>query len=214
MSSTVTLTVSASNSVNIFPPDSEPYNMTYADHVKNFWRWVLGVPASENPVDDQIGEKCANGQTNTNSSVFYLTFNTGGKSERTCTVPAGKGLLIPVMQAEYSDKEVPNASVEELRTTVEKDQDSVNSLYLKIGDKEYNYQDLLKYRINPTEPFEAVWADSGLGGIAKGGPSTVVADGYYILTEPLTNGTYSINYRSSMTAPLLAQDIKYTILVK
>jgi hypothetical protein len=41
------------------------------------------------------------------------------------------------MQVEYSEKETPNASMEDLRRTVTKDQDSVNSFYLKIGDKEY-----------------------------------------------------------------------------
>ena len=136
--------------------------MTYADHAKNYWKWALSIPASENPVNDQTGEKCTNGQSNTSSSVFYLTYNNGGKSERTCTVPAGKGLLIPVMQVEWSDKESPGASVQELATSAKKDQDSVNSLYLKIGDKEYTYPDLLKYRIHPTEPFEVIFPDNGI----------------------------------------------------
>ena len=35
---------------------------------------------------------------------FILAFNNGGKSERTCKVPAGKALLIPVMVVEISDK--------------------------------------------------------------------------------------------------------------
>ena len=45
---------------------------------------------------------------------FILSFNNGGKSERTCIVPAGKGLLIPVMQVVITDKDIPGASVEEL----------------------------------------------------------------------------------------------------
>ena len=48
-------------------------------------------------------------QSNSNSSVFYLAHNSGGTSERVCKVPAGKGLFIPVMEVETSDKEVPNA---------------------------------------------------------------------------------------------------------
>ena len=105
----------ASNLVNIFPPESKPYGLTFAEHQKNFWKWVLEIPANESPVNDSTGEKCANGQSNSNSSVFYLSFNNGGKSERTCKVPAGKGLFIPIMQVEFSEKEVPNASIEDLR---------------------------------------------------------------------------------------------------
>ncbi len=212
--------VADSNSVNIFSPESKPYGLSYAEHEKNFWKWSLAIPVNENPVNDPTGEKCPNGQSNTNSSVFYLSFNNGGKSERTCKVPAGKGLLIPVMQVEKSDKEMPGASVEELDTSAKKDQDSVNSLYLKIGDKEYKYDDLIKYRTH-TDVFEVVFPDKGIFGVIEGGPSKAVADGFYILTEPLTKGNYSIHFKSSLicldpgcTEPNFAQDIKYNIVAE
>jgi hypothetical protein len=98
-------------------------------------------------------KKCANGQSNTNSSVFYLAYNNGGISERTCKVPVGKGLFIPVSPVEISDKESPGATPEDLRLAAKTDQDSFNSLYLKIGEKEYNYEDLRNYRTN-TDVFE------------------------------------------------------------
>ena len=63
---------------------------------------------------------------------------------------------------EVSDKEAPNASVEDLHRLTKKDQDSVTSLYLKINDKEYSRQDLSKYRthtgvIEVTFPKNAVF---------------------------------------------------------
>ena len=212
--------VLGSNSVNIFPPGSKPYGLTFAEHQKNFWKWILEIPANESPVNDCTGEKCANGQSNTNSSVFYLSFNNGGISERTCKVPVGKGLLIPVMQVEWSDKEAPGASVEELHKSAKKDQDSVNSLYLKIGDKEYKYKDLIKYRTQ-TDVFEVVFPDNGIFGVIEGGVSKVVADGFYIITEPLTKGNYSVHFKSSLICPdpgcaepNFAQDIKYNIVAE
>ncbi|RPJ50577.1 MAG: hypothetical protein EHJ95_06785 [Methanobacteriota archaeon] len=212
--------VLGSNSVNIFPPGSKPYGLTFAEHQKNFWKWVLEIPANESPVNDRTGEKCANGQSNTNSSVFYLSMNNGGISERTCKVPVGKGLLIPVMQVEWSDKEAPGASVEELHKSAKKDQDSVNSLYLKMGDKEYKYKDLIKYRTQ-TDVFEVVFPDNGIFGVIEGGISKVVADGFYIITEPLIKGNYSIHFKSSLICPdpgcaepNFAQDIKYNIVAE
>ena len=212
--------VLGSNSVNIFPPGSKPYGLTYAEHEKNFWKWILEIPANESPLNDRTGEKCANGQSNTNSSVFYLSMNNGGISERTCKVPVGKGLLIPVMQVEWSDKEAPGASVEELHKSAKKDQDSVNSLYLKIGDKEYKYKDLIKYRTQ-TDVFEVVFPDNGIFGVIEGGISKVVADGFYIITEPLIKGNYSIHFKSSLICPdpgcaepNFAQDIKYNIVAE
>ncbi|HZL22742.1 MAG TPA: hypothetical protein VFC05_05425 [Nitrososphaeraceae archaeon] len=207
-------------SLNIFPPESKPYGLTFAEHQKNFWKWLLEIPANESPVKDRTGEKCANGQSNTNSSVFYLSMNIGGTSERTCKVPVGKGLLIPVMQVEWSDKEAPGASVEELHKSAKKDQDSVNSLYLKIGDKEYKYKDLIKYRTE-TDVFKVVFPDNGIFGVIEGGISNVVSDGFYIITEPLIRGNYSIHFKSSLICPdpgcaepNFAQDIKYNIVAE
>jgi hypothetical protein len=144
----------------------------------------------------------------------------GGISERTCKVPAGMGLFIPVMQVEWSDKEAPGASIEELRKSAKKDQDSVNSLYLKIGDKEYKYKDLIKYRTQ-TDVFEVVFPDNGIFGVIEGGVSKVVADGFYIITEPLTKGNYSVHFKSSLICldpgcaePNFAQDIKYNIVAE
>jgi hypothetical protein len=133
-------------------------------------------------------------------------------------VASGKGLLIPVMVVEWSDKEVPNVSVEELHESAKKDQDSVNSLYLKIGNKEYQYEDLLKYRTH-TADFDVVFPDNGLFG--EGGPSKVVADGFYIITEPLTKGSYPIHFKSSLICldpdcaePNFATDIKYNVIAE
>lgn len=212
--------MAASNSLNIFPPGGKPYGLSYPEHIQNWWKWLLAIPAKDNPINDVTGEKCSLGQENTNNSVFYLGINNGGVSDRTCKVPVGKGLLIPVMQVEISDLEMPGASVKELSEAAKKDQDSVNSLYLKIDDKEYKYDNLTKYRTH-TEPFQTFWPNDAAFGIVKGGNSTAVADGFYILTEPLTAGNHTIHYKSSLICgepdcadPNFVQDIKYNIIVQ
>jgi hypothetical protein len=216
----ILLPVAGSTSVNVFPPGSEPYGLPYTKHIENYWNWTLGIPAKDNPVNDQTGEKCAIGQSNTNSSVFYLTFNNGGVSERTCEVPAGKGLLIPVMEVEFSQKDRPDATIEDLKLAAKTDQDSVNSMYLKIGDKEYSLEDLRKYR-KATDGFDVNYADNGIFGIREGGPTKAVADGYYIMTDPLPKGNHTVHWKSSLSCldpgcaePNFAMDIKYNILAE
>jgi hypothetical protein len=208
----------ASNSLNIFPPGGNPYGLSYSEHVKNFWKWILAIPANDNPFNDNTGEKCATGQSNTSSSVFYLAPNGGGHSERTCKVPVGKGLVIPVMHVEESQFEAPGDSADQLSAAAKKDQDSVNSLYLKIDDREYMMNNLTKYRTH-TEPFETTWPDKAIFGIEKGGNSTVVADGWYIITEPLAKGNHTIYFKSSLPpdpsgAEGYATDIKYNIIAE
>ena len=139
------------------------------------------MPRDINPYEDKTGEKCNNGQANSNSSVFYLSGNGGQKDERTCHVPSGKGVLIPVMVVEVSDKEIPNRPIEDLHKIAKKDQDSVTSLYLKIDDKEYKIENLTKYR-TPTDVFEVVFPKNAIFGASEG-ISKAVADGYYINNE-------------------------------
>jgi hypothetical protein len=209
----------ASNSLNIFPPGSKPYGLSYPEHIRNWWTWIYEIPAKDSPINDETGEKCSIGQLK-NSSVFYLANNGGGASERTCKVPVGKGLLIPVMQVAMSEAEFPGASDKELAISAKKDQDSVTSLYLKIDDKEYKYENLTKYRTN-TEPFTVIIPDKAVYGIERPGPSKAVADGYYIITEPLATGNHTIHYKSSLICsepdcadPNFVQDIKYNIIAK
>ncbi len=207
------------NSANIFTPESKPYDLSYEQHIINFWKWVLSLPQDKNPWPDESGKNCAIGQLGTNSSVFYLSGNGGGKSTRACNVPAGKGLFIPVSPMEISDKEAPNTSIEDLHKISKKDQDSITSLYLKIGDKEYSYEDLKKYRTH-TGDFEVVFPNNAVFGASEG-ISKAVADGFYTITEPLSKGNYTISYKSSLICPgadciqpNFAQDVTYTVIVK
>jgi hypothetical protein len=209
----------SSNSLNIFPPGAKPYGLSYPELIKNWWTWVFEIPAKDNPINDETGEKCSIGQPK-NNSVFYLANNNGGASERTCKVPVGKGLLIPVMQVAISEAELPGASDEELAEAAKKDQDSVNSLYLKIDDKEYKYENLTKYRTD-TEPFTVNIPPKAAYGIERPGPSKAVADGYYIITEPLAKGNHTIYFKSSLICsepdcaePNFVQDIKYNIIAE
>jgi hypothetical protein len=208
-----------SKSLEVFPPESKPYGLTYAEHAKNFWKWLLAIPAAESPMNDPSGDRCAVGQSNSNASVFYLSQGEG-QPNRICKVPSGKGLFIPVMQVEWSDKEAPGASLEALHSSAKKDQDSVNSLYLNVDGKEYPYDYLLKYRTH-TDDFEVVWPDKGIFGVMEGGPSKAVADGFYLITDPVAKGNHTVHLKSSLICldpdcadPNYVQDVKYLIVAE
>ena len=209
------------DTVNIFPPKSKPYGLSYQQHIDNFWKYMLSIPAAKNPWEDLTGGNCDNGQENLNSSVFYLAGSGGGKVERKCTIPAGKGLFIPVSPMEMSTKEAgEGTSPENLKLAAKKDQDGVTTLFLKIGGKEYNFDDLRSYRTS-TDIFKVNFADNGLFGVEEGGPAEVAADGYYVITEPLQKGNYSVQYTSSLscldpgcTEPTFSQDVGYALAVE
>lgn len=79
---------------------------------------------------------------------------------------------------------------------------------------------VLKYRTH-TDAFDVVWADKAIFGIMDGGPAKAVADGFYILTEPLKNGSYPVHFKSSLICPdpdcadpNFVQDIQYKIIAE
>jgi hypothetical protein len=210
--------------IRFTPRESRPDGLPYEEHVKNFWQYIISIPKNNNPWHDGTGANCANGQSGKNSSVFYLSGNGGGVTTRICRVPARKRLLIPVMAVEMSEKEAPNASEAQLRDMAKKDQDSVTSLYLRIGNKVYDDEVLRKYRLQPTEPFDVTFPDNGIFGVRQRGDCKAVADGFYIITEPIEEGTYTIHYKSSLSCVEEKgqncidfnhdQDITYTIIAE
>jgi hypothetical protein len=124
------------------------------------------------------------------------------------------------MVVEISDKEYPGATADDLISIAKKDQDSVNSLYLKLDDNEYRYDDLINYRTNTT-PFDVVFPENPAFGVLESGPSKAAADGFYILTDPLSRGNQTVHYKSSLLCldpdcaePNFGQDIKYDIIAK
>ena len=126
-----------SNQTNLLPKESAPYGASYEEHIKNYWKLMLSLPIDQNPMEDTTGVKCTNGQDLSNASVFYFSGGFGGLAERTCKIPAGLGVFIPIITVEASLAESPKSTIQDLHQIAKNDQDHVTSLYLKINDKEY-----------------------------------------------------------------------------
>jgi len=181
------LKIYALNTTEIFGPEDKPYGLSYEEHAENFWKWLVSNPVEENPELDLTGEKCTRGQQNSTSPIFYLSgsgVEDADVTERTCEVPSGKGILIPLMVVEYSDKEIPNATIEDLSRIAKNDQDGVTSMYLRLDDKEYQMEELSKYRIH-TNAFELNFPKNAMYNVTEG-PSIAVADGHYMISKPLS----------------------------
>ena len=208
-----------STSVTLYPVNSKPYGLTYEDHLINYNKYILSIPSDKSPAEDPTGERCTYGQNPSNSSVFYLNGNSGGLTKKTCKIPEGLSLFIPIITVEASTAEDPEATVEDLHKDAKNDQDNVNGLYLKINDKEYDYKDLLKFRTH-TKDFEVTFPENALFG-AKSGVTTAVADGFHVITTPLSAGNYTVEFKGSLvclgvdcTEPIFASDNVYNLIVK
>ena len=71
----------------VFPSDSNPYGNTYGEWSARWWQWALAIPAATNPVLDETGADCAEGQI---GQVGFLASSFfGGTFDRACAVPTG-----------------------------------------------------------------------------------------------------------------------------
>ena len=83
----------------VAPINSQQYGMTYGQWNARWWQWSFSVPASKNPALATNGAlDCSVGQS---GNVWFLAgqFLSAGTFTRSCTIPAGKALFIPLINS-------------------------------------------------------------------------------------------------------------------
>ena len=175
------------NNPMIFPPDSEPYGMTYGEWTAVWWKWFLSLPTEENPINDPTGELCDSSQS---GQVWFLVGSGGGEAERSCEVPAGKAILIPAIIVECSKAEDESLQTEaDLRACAKSDQDLVTDVWATVNDAEIPDEQV--YRVDsPLFNFSFI-ADNVIS--APEGPTEAVSDGFWLFLKPLPPGNYDIH---------------------
>jgi hypothetical protein len=200
--------------IEVFLPNSKPYNKTYDEWNKFWWIWAQTEPIQNNPIHDPTGEKCAVSQND--PYVWFLAGTTGGRVERVCTIPATKAILIPLLNTECSTAEDPSLTTEEaLRDCARNNAPGRGQVVLRASVDGQEISDLEKY-----------WAESSLFSVdlpenniwgVKAGPTQEVAAGYYVMLKPLSPGTH-ILHASGANIDLagtqtFASEVIYTLTV-
>jgi hypothetical protein len=200
-------------SQSVYPIDSNPYGSTYGEWTAKWWQWAMSTPTKDNPVTDETGEKCAVSQTDPN--VWFLAGTGGGEAIRSCTIPAGKAILIPVLNVEC-DFLSPDLKTESyVRNCAKADQDKATNLQATVDG--VAIPDLKTHRVQSPIFNVTIPKDNVLGTAA--GATQAVSDGYWVLLKPLPVGKYQINFSGSLsdftaTGPInFVSDAKYDITV-
>jgi hypothetical protein len=197
----------------VFSIDSKPYGLTYGEWTAKWWQWALSIPANDNPTVDKSGEKCSVGQNN--SSVWFLAGTGGGEAVRSCTIPSGKAILIPIINVECDSLDLNLKTESDLRKCAKADQDKATNLQAVIDGVALT--DLEKYRVQ-SPLFNVTIPKDNVGGYPPGS-TQAVSDGFWILLKPLPPGKHEIHFSGSLvdfttTGPLnFITDAKYNILV-
>jgi hypothetical protein len=178
----------------IFAKDSSPYGIPYRDWIAKWWQWTMSIPASEHPRDSYTQEKC---RMNQEGPVWFLPDQLGGREERSCTVPSGKAILIPLLTGEC-DYGVPE---------VKNDQDLRRCA---MAGNEYGViqatidgrmvMNLEQYRtqsglFNITIPADNIYQ-------APPGVFEAMVDGFFVFLEPPSPGRHEVNLKVSVLNPI------------
>ncbi len=203
----------------IVSPNAKVFAMTYGEWTARWWQWAgFGLPEVGNPIADTSGVNCGLGQW---GPVFFLAGTQGGAPvARSCTIPAGKGILIPLVAFAGS---VPDdaATIEEVAVMTKDavDLTTLDTLALTIDGEAIKH--LERYRVK-TPFFSYTGAAPGIvwNGCSylyphcyEGFHAQAVGDGYWVLLNPLHPGTHNVYFHADIPDWGMTIDVTYELTV-
>jgi hypothetical protein len=181
----------------VYSTNSAPYGIPYQQWVAKWWQWSYSVPASEHPRENYTPQKCASGQ---HGPVWFLADSLSGTQERTCTVPAGKSILVSVLTGECdrSDPTLHNDQAVHQCATEGNDYGVIGATLDGV-----RIQNLDQYRIdsgfyNLTIPADNIYKEPP--GIYR-----AFTNGFFVFLQPLHPGTHDLHLTVSVTNPIKPQ---------
>ncbi len=83
----------------LFAAGFSPYAITYGEWTAKWWQWAYSIPKDVHPAYDDSGKYCSQDQ---GGPVWFLAGSYKHPAERYCTIPAGKSILLPILNPECS----------------------------------------------------------------------------------------------------------------
>ncbi|MEP7049537.1 MAG: hypothetical protein ABJB12_04260 [Pseudomonadota bacterium] len=208
------ISVSAVASAATFapPPQTTPHLRSYSSFAALWEQWAYATPAANNPVLDTSGVNCAVNQPV--PGVFFLagTFD-GSAVTRSCTVPVGTSLLIPLLNAAYFAQQTDppeqrtEAFVRSQVTCVE----NAPVLALTVdGQALANPRSYLE----KSSLFSVNLPAGNIFGVPPQVLSPSVDEGYFAFVEPLTPGAHTVHFTATSSTCGISENATYNLTVQ
>ena len=196
--SSTTLFISAdSMNPGVFSKDSTPYGIPYGDWLAKWWQWSFSIPTAQHPRDAYTPEKCA---INQEGPVWFLADQLGGQEERTCTLPAGKAIFVPLLVGEC-DYSIPDVKSDEAlrRCAIEGNEYGV----VEATVDGVKLKNLEQYRTQ-SGFFNITIPEDNIYGLHAGN-FKALSDGFFLFLEPLPPGKHDVHLKVSVLNPVKQQ---------
>lgn len=195
------------NKIPVFTQDSFPYGISFSEWTARWWQWALSIPIECNPVKHMSSHNYATKQA---GPVWFLAGTDGGFAERKCTIPAGRSILLPILNHGGTLADTPNAKSEiDLLGFTNEEMDIVSELDVVVDNMKL--QGLENYRVK-SPIFDVVLPENNLfDGVP--GPTKGASDGYWLFLKPLNKGKHRIQSFGSCRSGRIRIGVDYQILV-
>jgi hypothetical protein len=208
---------------HLFPPKSHPYGQSYSEWSGAWWRWAYSFPAGEDtsPVQDPTGNLAHLGQS---GRVWFLAGTFGGNEPvtRTVTVPAGRALFFPIINAlwinvpELGDNPWSDEQRDFARSIIAPFIDNAFNLSCTIDGVEI--ERLKRYRTATPdgEEYMVTLPEGNQFGLPPGTYGPSIDDGIYLMLKPLSPGEHTIHFTAASEGSALgpaALDVTYHLNV-
>jgi uncharacterized protein YecT (DUF1311 family) len=170
--------------------------------IRRYWEWVRSFSREESPTVDTTGYRCGAGQS---GPVWFLTGSREPKSlRRECEVPAGKVLLVPIVNTLAQANPGVPVTCEQLLVSLRRFAAGVTDLRLKVNGVAVEGPERF---LRDTGCFRLRDASSGHDGMAAG-------TGYWVFIKPLGKGRHELEFGGRFTTHVFHQDISYVLYVR
>ncbi|MBI4601956.1 MAG: hypothetical protein HY721_08345 [Planctomycetes bacterium] len=173
----------------VYPPHAEVHGKTLMEWGAEWWRWILGIESTANPVRDFTGARCGLGQ---GGPVFFLAgTDISGSFQRACTVPAGREIFFPLSNAVGGAGPGEPEDCEFWRRQVEDYMNAVCELSCELDGQAI--RGLGDHR-EQSSCFEVILPANNLFIPESICLRTAVADGYWLMLKPLSAGKHQLKW--------------------
>lgn len=193
----------------LLPPDAKVGDETFGDLTARWWQWAHRMPID--PYLDPDGRWCGIDQE---GPVWFLAGTDGTfNANRTCVVPAGRHILVPIINMRHSNSRQHHGEPLPLPCKVLQEGAAVNNDRLGSAIVLIDgvpVTDVAQYRVRSNGCFPLIAGDDE-------SPSTA-ADGYWLLLKPLPSGRHTLtigaNYAADETGyGRMVQNFEYLLHV-
>jgi hypothetical protein len=193
----------------VFAPNAHPYGKSYAEWTATWWPWALREPMATNPVVDTTGANCAVGQT---GKVWLLAGTFGGTEDRSCTVPKGKALLVPLLNnfwCAFPEDPPEQKTLEFIRAQMAFVRAGATNLSATIDG--VAVPNIRRYFVE-SAAFRFVFPPDSVVPPPAGGVCDPSIDfGFYVMVKPLSVGRHTIEFTGAL--PGFSTATSYVITV-